>query len=137
MAREVSVNVRNWGNAFEAGFEPQLAGWCARYDSRPDEKANEPKGRAESERRSRGWDGSGAGLSGIDWVEVEVSCARVAESWASRRAISSLRVCSSALVVIEVALLAVSRVDVEDSVGGSVLGRVGKLRRGIESKSRY
>ena len=117
VAREVSVNVRNWGNAFEAGFEPQLVGWCARYDSRPDEKANEPKGRAESERRSRGWDGSGVGLSGTDWVEVEVRCARVAESWASRRAISSLRFCSSAFVVIGVALLEVTLGEVEDSVG--------------------
>lgn len=36
-------------------------GWdrplCARYDSRPEEKAKEPRGRAESERRRRAWDG--------------------------------------------------------------------------------
>jgi hypothetical protein len=29
--------------------------WCARYDSSPLLKANEPSGRAESARRSRAW----------------------------------------------------------------------------------
>jgi hypothetical protein len=29
--------------------------WCARYDSKPLLKAKEPKGRAESERRSNAW----------------------------------------------------------------------------------
>jgi hypothetical protein len=29
--------------------------WCARYDSSPEEKAKEPSGSAESERRKRKW----------------------------------------------------------------------------------
>ncbi len=54
VASDVKVRVRNCGNASEAGLDPRQAGWWARYDSRPDEKAKEPRGRAESERRSRG-----------------------------------------------------------------------------------
>lgn len=66
-------------------------GWCARYDSRPLEKANEPRGRAESERSRRAWrdgdcDGVGCGRAGGVWRERWAF--RVAR-WVSRSAISS------------------------------------------------
>lgn len=37
--------------------------WCARYDSRPELKAKDPKGSAESERRRSAW--RAASLEGI------------------------------------------------------------------------
>lgn len=43
---------------------------CARYDSRPEEKAKEPRGRAESERRRRAWDGREGGRGGGRAVTV-------------------------------------------------------------------
>lgn len=49
--------------------------WCARKDSRPEEKAKEPRGRAESERRRRVWysgevmwDREGGADGGLVWV---------------------------------------------------------------------
>ena len=35
--------------------------WCAKNDSRPLEKANDPMGNAESERRRRAWRADGVG----------------------------------------------------------------------------
>ena len=63
MARVVSARVRNWGKDRAAvtvaafGSEDEDEGWWKRYDSKPLEKAKEPRGRAESERRRRGCDG--------------------------------------------------------------------------------
>lgn len=40
--------------------------WCARYDSRPELKAKDPKGSAESERRRSAWR-AGDAVSGRRW----------------------------------------------------------------------
>lgn len=45
-------NVLNAGNCEADGGDGL---WCARYDSNPLLKANEPSGRAESESRRRAW----------------------------------------------------------------------------------
>ena len=53
-----SVDNERRRNVLKAGTCDADAGdglWCARYDSKPLLKANEPRGRAESARRRRAW----------------------------------------------------------------------------------
>lgn len=84
--------------------------WCARYDSRPLLKANEPSGSAESDKRSRAWS---AGHNQYVYVHVDsgigpapgsvvggegtlccwLNCALASRRRLSRSAISSWRDC--------------------------------------------
>ena len=80
------------------------AAWWARWDSRPEEKAKEPRGRAESERRRRGCEGRLrlrlrlAGGGGVAWLWL------AAVGWIAGRETSSVRLCSSARLLIGEAL---------------------------------
>lgn len=85
-------------------------GRWARWDSRPEEKAKEPRGRAESERRRRAWEEGvvRGGGRGVGWVVVFVVAFSLRwrlASWDSGRAISSLRDGSSLVVLISLAVV--------------------------------
>lgn len=63
MVRERKGGRGDEGGGGERGDEGEMEGErCARWDSRPDENANEPRGSAESERRRRVWVTGSVGL---------------------------------------------------------------------------